>query len=63
MAPVGSNGHPELGSLAGGEPIVRLVLGLRERPQGGTVTMELVDVNGETGPIDVTFRDPIASYS
>jgi RNA polymerase sigma-70 factor (ECF subfamily) len=28
---------------------VRLVLGLRERLQSDTATMELVDINGETG--------------
>jgi RNA polymerase sigma-70 factor, ECF subfamily len=35
--------------IVGAERIVRLVLGLRARLQSGTVTMALVDVNGETG--------------
>jgi RNA polymerase sigma-70 factor (ECF subfamily) len=35
--------------ILGAERIARLVVGLRARLQSATVTMELVDVNGETG--------------
>jgi RNA polymerase sigma-70 factor (ECF subfamily) len=35
--------------IVGAERIVRLLLGLRARLQSATVTMELADVNGETG--------------
>ena len=44
-------GRPGAGTrpIVGAEKIVKLVLALRERLQSGSSTMELVEVNGETG--------------